>query len=305
MNNNPIPIDVWWLFLEISFFKTRAKIFLGSLTWKKSSVFYLFKSNTSWQRWTWIEWWWVESGLMPLGSWEISGLNILRHQFFKKFEFFSNLDVIRKSKRFWDQSSNDYGFPINIFLRYGHSKFQPRFSLETWLIVPGPISHIWYHSIELDMEGMMTICIWFDHVWFPRYLNKTKFSDSLLWPSYVGMYDLSLKKILPIFSKMFIFLNYVPSERRTSHSHVGPTYMASLCIFLKIWFFKVWTYIFLPQADSPTTSKKFWIFEIYIWCHSVDIATTRTVMSCKWWDHSWFSRIFLLQILSFPLPVSK
>jgi len=37
-----------WLFLKKSFLKVRAKIFLGSLTWKNSQFFDLFKFNAIW-----------------------------------------------------------------------------------------------------------------------------------------------------------------------------------------------------------------------------------------------------------------
>ena len=143
----------------------------------------------------------------------------------------------------------------------------------------------------MNVGRMMTSCIWFNHVCFSKYrfLKSSNYWDLI--------FLISLGENF-IFFEIFIFWNLSGtlkinlSQECCSNSHNCLMYISREIVSTKIFLHKEYL-------------EKLWIFDIYIWCHSVDIATTRTVVSCKWWDHSWFSRIFLLQILSFPLPVSK
>jgi len=150
------------------------------------------------------------------------------------------------------------------FPRSGSSKFSLQFPLilgstnhdqnffNFW------ISQIWYHSSGMNINSD-------DELHLIRSRLVPKIFEKKFLIQYFGLIlsDQPLKKILSIFSEIFIFLNSVSSERGTSHSYVGPIYMALLDIFLEKWFFKVWTDIFLPQGHSPTTPKKFGTFDIF------------------------------------------
>ena len=58
---------------------------------------------------------------------------------------------------------------------------------------------------------------------------------------------------------ILLFLNYMWYEKGRCHKINDPTHMAVQLIFLEIWFFKSWAQTFLPQRNSPTTPKIFYL----------------------------------------------
>jgi len=55
-------------------------------------------------------------------------------------------------------------------------------------------------------------------------------------------------------------------------------------------FFKVWAQIFRTRGILPIAWNFFCFLYFRIWCHPIDMTTTRMMVSRNWWDHSWFSK---------------
>ena len=174
------------------------------------------------------------------------------------------------------------------FSRFHFLKFSPKFPFTLrFSNNPSKSSNFCYfqiecHSINMDVGRVMVSPKWCHRSWFSKPFWK---SSLIEWSPYRE------KKSLKSF-KILIFLNYMIFVRGVSRSNVDPTCMVLWCMFLKIWLFKVWILIFL-FLGTLQWSGKFLNFQVsQIWCHSTGMIIDCAVVKRNSFDLSKFLRYF-------------
>ena len=244
-----------------------------NLTWKKKIVLKIFSS-------------WTKNSYSPLAE---------KLQNFT----FSKSCVRPKRKMHLDQWYHDHSFFCNFFSRLSFSKSEWKFSLGlTWNKKSEKIFNlsIFLNSMSFNKdESQSNDCV-LHLIWSPLVLEIFEISSPLFSLFESSHLERESKKNKILHSSNF----HLMRKMKILWDQISKFHDSLLGLSWDILFQSLSSDFPSPGRFSNIPLKKFFFLIFRIWCHPIDMTTTRMMVSHNWWDHSWFSEnFFFLKIFSF------